>query len=346
MKRLLFTLTLILSTLSAKAMSYERAREEALYLTDKMAYELNLNDEQYEYAYEINLDYLMGLRTADDIYGKCYVYRNADLRAILYDWQWTLFTTADYFFRPVCWRHGGWFFPIYTFYARDYFYYSRPHFYYSYRGAHCRDHFHAGFYHDRRPVWHGGFRGNDRAHHNGGRPGLRPGMSANRGGGRELPHGNGRVEGNGFSFDVPNGNRDRGENQRGYGRDNNINRSENFNGRGSTTRRYEGTSTSRNYDRGNATKRNYDRGNATTRQYDRTNTSRSYDHGNATTRRYEGTSTSRNIEKRQTRNSFSGSSSRSTHVGRGSQSSSMTRSGGMNGGSRGSSRGSNSRGGR
>ena len=46
MKRLLFTLTLILSTLSAKAMSYERAREEALYLTDKMAYELNLNNEQ------------------------------------------------------------------------------------------------------------------------------------------------------------------------------------------------------------------------------------------------------------------------------------------------------------
>ena len=336
MKRLLFTLTLILSTLSAKAMSYERAREEALYLTDKMAYELNLNDEQYEYAYEINLDYLMGLRTADDIYGKCYVYRNADLRAILYDWQWTLFTAADYFFRPVCWRHGGWFFPIYTFYARDYFYYSRPHFYYSYRGAHCRDHFHAGFYHDRRPVWHGGFRGNDRAHHNGGRPGLRPGMSANRGGGRELPHGNGRVEGNGFSFDLPNGNHNQGEGRRGYGRENNTNRTENFNGRGSTTRRNEGTSTSRNYDRGNAT----------TRQYDRTNTSRSYNHGNATTRRYEGTSTSRNIEKGQTRNSFSGSSSRSTHVGRGSQSSSMTRSGGMNGGSRGSSRGSNSRGGR
>ena len=251
MKQIIMTLTALFALLlNSNAMSYEQARREALFLTDKMAYELNLNDEQYEYAYEINLDYLMGLRTADDIYGKCYVYRNADLRAILYDWQWTLFTAADYFFRPVCWRHGGWFFPIYTFYARDYFYYSRPHFYYSYRGAHCRDHFHAGFYHDRRPVWHGGFRGNDRAHHNGGRPGLRPGMSANRGGGRELPHGNGRVEGNGFSFDLPNGNHNQGEGRRGYGRENNTNRTENFNGRGSTTRRNEGTSTSRNIEKG------------------------------------------------------------------------------------------------
>ena len=32
--------------LGTYAMSYERAREEALYLTDKMAYELNLNDQQ------------------------------------------------------------------------------------------------------------------------------------------------------------------------------------------------------------------------------------------------------------------------------------------------------------
>ena len=55
--------------LSASAMSYEQARERALFLTDKMAYELNLNDEQYEAAYEVNLDYLMSINTYDDLYG-------------------------------------------------------------------------------------------------------------------------------------------------------------------------------------------------------------------------------------------------------------------------------------
>ena len=45
---LLFTVTV-----SANAMSYEQAREQALFLTDKMAYELNLSEAQYEAAYEI-----------------------------------------------------------------------------------------------------------------------------------------------------------------------------------------------------------------------------------------------------------------------------------------------------
>ena len=40
---------------SASAMSYEQARQQALFLTDKMAYELNLTEEQYEAAYEVNL---------------------------------------------------------------------------------------------------------------------------------------------------------------------------------------------------------------------------------------------------------------------------------------------------
>ena len=33
---------------TAGAMSYSQAREQALFLTDKMAYELNLTDDQYE----------------------------------------------------------------------------------------------------------------------------------------------------------------------------------------------------------------------------------------------------------------------------------------------------------
>ncbi|MDP0699512.1 hypothetical protein, partial [Klebsiella pneumoniae] len=60
MKKLIISLvSLFALTSAANAVSYEQARHQALFLTDKMAYELNLTDDQYEAAYEINLDYLM-----------------------------------------------------------------------------------------------------------------------------------------------------------------------------------------------------------------------------------------------------------------------------------------------
>ena len=65
MKKLLGLITaLYFGLASLNAMSYEEARDRARFLTDKMAYELNLNDQQYNDAYEINLDYLMNIRTA------------------------------------------------------------------------------------------------------------------------------------------------------------------------------------------------------------------------------------------------------------------------------------------
>ena len=36
----------MMTSTSASAMSYEQARQQALFLTDKMAYELNLTDDQ------------------------------------------------------------------------------------------------------------------------------------------------------------------------------------------------------------------------------------------------------------------------------------------------------------
>ena len=43
MKKMLFTLVAMLTiAVSANAMSYEQARREALFLTDKMAYEYNM----------------------------------------------------------------------------------------------------------------------------------------------------------------------------------------------------------------------------------------------------------------------------------------------------------------
>lgn len=130
----MFTMTFT----TASAMSYEQARQQALFLTDKMAYELNLTDDQYEAAYEVNLDYLMGINTYDDLYGVYWRQRNLDLSYILLDWQYRTFCDATYFYRPLYWDGGYWHFGIYARYPRrDYFFFGRPHFYVSYRGDHC-----------------------------------------------------------------------------------------------------------------------------------------------------------------------------------------------------------------
>lgn len=122
---------------TASAMSYEQARQQALFLTDKMAYELNLTDDQYEAAYETNLDYLMSVNTVDDLYGIYWRQRNMDLSYILLDWQYRTFINASYFYRPLYWDAGYWHFGIYARYPhRDYFYFGRPHCYVSYRGGH------------------------------------------------------------------------------------------------------------------------------------------------------------------------------------------------------------------
>ena len=138
MKKMMFTLIAFLTmSVYANAMSYEQARNEALFLTDKMAYELNLTDAQYEAAYEINLDYLMGVTSYDDVYGLYWERRNLDLSYILYSWQWEAFRAASYFYRPLYWSNGFWHFGIYARYPhRNYFYFGRPHFYATYRGGH------------------------------------------------------------------------------------------------------------------------------------------------------------------------------------------------------------------
>ena len=212
MKKMMIAMMAML-TIAAKtsAMSYEQARNEALFLTDKMAYELNLTNEQYEAAYEINLDYLMGVTSYDDVYGTYWEHRNLDLSYILLDWQWNAFCAATYFYRPLYWSAGYWHFGIYARYPhRDYFYFGRPAFYATYRGGHSwrmnggasfyhghRDHFrpapghaHVGM----RDGWHGG-------DHRGG--GVREGRSSSTrttvGRGHGYPSGQGTGHGNGYN---------------------------------------------------------------------------------------------------------------------------------------------------
>lgn len=124
-------------TVTVNAMSYEQARQQALFLTDKMAYELNLTNDQYEAAYEINLDYLIGVNTYDDLYGPYWRYRNVDLSYVLLDWQYRAYCAASYFYRPLYFSDGLWHFSIYARYPhRDYFYFDRPVVYVSYCGGH------------------------------------------------------------------------------------------------------------------------------------------------------------------------------------------------------------------
>ena len=122
---------------TAGAMSYSQAREQALFLTDKMAYELNLTDDQYEAAYEINLDYLLSVNSYDELYGDYWRWRNLDFSYVLLDWQYRMFCDAAYFYRPLYFHSGCWHFAIYARYPhRDYFYFHRPAVYVSYRGGH------------------------------------------------------------------------------------------------------------------------------------------------------------------------------------------------------------------
>ena len=166
MKKILTTLVAMIAlTVSANAMSYEQARREALFLTDKMAYELNLSDAQYDAAYEINLDYLMGVTSVDDVYGTYWTRRNLDISYVLLDWQWNAFCAANYFYRPLYWRAGCWHFGIYARYPnRSYYYFHRPTVYVSYRGGHSwRANGGHSYYHSRRdhfctPVHNAGMR--------------------------------------------------------------------------------------------------------------------------------------------------------------------------------------------
>ena len=219
---------LLTVALSTMAMSYEQARDRALFLTDKMAYELNLNDEQYEAAYEVNLDYLMSISTYDDLYGTYWTRRNMDLSYILFDWQYNAFCSAAYFYRPLVWTDGVWRFSIYARYPnRTYFYFGRPAFYATYYGGHS---------------WH---RNGGRSWYHGRTFGPRPGESRfgmrdryDRGDfrgqrGHDRRHDNGRYDRYNRRDDNNSGRYDRGNNRR----DNNSGY------RGTTPRRGTGNGT-------------------------------------------------------------------------------------------------------
>ena len=131
---------MMVMTISANAMSYNAAKHEALFLSDKMAYELNLTAAQYEAVYEINLDYLMSLNGHGDVFGIWWDRRNADLRFVLTPWQYDKYVALNHFYRPVAWKAGGWTFAVYSHYNRGHFYHAHPTVFVTYKGGHNKVH--------------------------------------------------------------------------------------------------------------------------------------------------------------------------------------------------------------
>ena len=169
---------------SSKGMSYELAREEAAFIADKMAYELDLSEMQYESVYEVYFDYFLNI-TPSNIYGIYWDHLCTDLSYILTPSQYRRFKNISYFYRPVVYRSGNlWSFGIYNMYVRGNFFFDRPQAYVVYRSAHSRaNNHHTSYYKGinyTRPVG-GGMRtvkagrrndfppagGHDAGHHNG-----------------------------------------------------------------------------------------------------------------------------------------------------------------------------------
>jgi len=166
MKKMMTMAILMVITLTANAMSYTAAKNEALFLSDKMAYELNLTAAQYEDVYEINIDYLMSVNGRNDILGRWWDRRNADLMHVLTAYQYNKYVGLPYFYRPLSWNKGGCIFNIYSHYTnRSHFYKARPTVYVTYKGG--NNHKHVTHYVDRKPTHNNGstWRNTDRNNH-------------------------------------------------------------------------------------------------------------------------------------------------------------------------------------
>ena len=170
MKKILTMVMMMTIAISAAAMSYNAARNEALFLSDKMAYELGLTATQYEAVYEINLDYLLNVDTRADVFGFWWEIRNRDLRYVLSTWQYDLFMASEWFYRPVVWGTGGWTFSIYTRYGVGRMFFDRPAVFVTFKGGHSHrgGSFYAGHHFDKPnpPRGHGNHNNHNNGNHN------------------------------------------------------------------------------------------------------------------------------------------------------------------------------------
>lgn len=136
MKKIMMTLAMIVTTAtSATAMTFDEAREHALFLTDKMTYELGLSPTQANNVYEINFDYIISVAIQGERPGFCQSRRDADMRFVLSDYQYHLYKKTNYFYRPMSSSKSVWSFHIYNFYTdRHHMYSKEPSHFRDYKG--------------------------------------------------------------------------------------------------------------------------------------------------------------------------------------------------------------------
>ena len=136
MRKLTILILMMVMAMAVRAIPYDEARRRAAFLSDKMAYELNLTPMQYEDVYQVNLDFLMMVNSRADLDGFLWEQRNFELQRILSPAQYSLYVNTIYFYRPIYWNGGRWRYGVYRRYTdQRYFYRGRPRAYDRYRGG-------------------------------------------------------------------------------------------------------------------------------------------------------------------------------------------------------------------
>ena len=144
--RITLIVAMMTVVLSAAAMPYTEARNKAMFLSDKMAYELNLTESQLNAVYEINLDYMLNLDEESDMFGYIWQIRNRDLGNVLSNWQNSQYLTSEWFYRPFTMNEEGWTLAVNSRYNEGQFLMQQPDVYLSYKGGHSQKK--ASFYAD------------------------------------------------------------------------------------------------------------------------------------------------------------------------------------------------------
>ncbi len=138
-------MTVVSFSASAQPMSVYSMRNNARFLTDRMAYTLGLSAAILDDLYCINYDYICGVNDYLDQVALGYRYddymtvvfaRDYALRRLLTERQWALLMTYDYFYRPITFADRHWHFSIYVHDHRmDHFFFNPPHRFNEYRGG-------------------------------------------------------------------------------------------------------------------------------------------------------------------------------------------------------------------
>lgn len=215
-KTFIVSMMLLVSTSAvAQPMSYDAMRNNARFLTDRMAYTLGISSLAIiDDLYRINFDYIYGINDYLDDIALGYRYddylaicaeRDYALQMLLGNAIWSRLMGYDYFYRPVFFHNHRWHFGIYDYFDRGHWYYSAPRYYREYRGGH--------FFGRMQPNRGIGVRGPGMSGYRGGpeRPNSYRGGHDNRGGNRGSAERGGNTDrGNMDRGNVDRSNADRG----------------------------------------------------------------------------------------------------------------------------------------